>query len=853
MKAAVAQLMAAVLAAGAAASASASAQAARPQTTGGLTAEVFANSVMRGTPICTTIVQNGFSAAPRALCPRAAGSARLVPGQYSIRLTGTLTAAAPATRWYRVAATVGPTAMVRLWVDDHRLVDAWDPAAARRSPPSPPPPPPPGYTVVPAANMPSNAGEFGGRGKVTGVKDNMAPCATACDSLRAEGCVGWVYASAAGTCYMRRPAPGKSCPGSIVHAPSYAVYARNASCVFPAGWEPAGYKPPPPHTDPDVPETPGLSSNVTLTSARPVFVRVDLRPMDAAEPVTLTLKWSSVPGATPVPVPAAALSPAVSDEQQKRRALQEQAATGWNHWQRSSQLAVQALPQQFGVQLSVQQPAGGAAYSGALPQPRSRQVKMGPHAYDGSYSHISFVPFPDPADPCLKGGQEPCRGANVTVETAHVPPAVAAKSTSTAAAAPSDCVLVASCSGACAGLSLRVDAAAFWGASVNVSRGNRGGGDAARTLTMTSGDLGSVVVSVAGGSVSAGAQCGSRPCLSVPLDGGGAIAVTLSFQGAPLSVAAAAAAVGRQRGRTLAALAAGAARAKGLAEAYAAMSTVIAWNVNFDPRVAVTAPVSRTFEAGFDFIFFDWDMYFLSLMAGTSPAAEDPGAWGVAVSNLIEVTQTRSVYGHVMNKRAASGSTTSDTNDRTEPLVGSAVVLRMLEDAKGTARESTMLWVARLLFPTLLGWNQWAWNLRRYNVGADAPHGGLLVLGNDVGHLPCEGGTVYEPSACGSRGGAILESGMDNSPMYYNAFNNTVADYDADAGRIQLYDVQMSALFVSESLALQQLASVADQAALDPLIPPRPRVLALTYKTAMPLYIPGHAFRYRDGFRAGDV
>ena len=29
---------------------------------------------------------------------------------------------------------------------------------------------------------------------------------------------------------------------------------------------------------------------------------------------------------------------------------------------------------------------------------------------------------------------------------------------------------------------------------------------------------------------------------------------------------------------------------------------------NFDPRVAVTCPVSRTFESAYDFIFFDWDM-----------------------------------------------------------------------------------------------------------------------------------------------------------------------------------------------------------------------------------------------------
>ena len=36
-------------------------------------------------------------------------------------------------------------------------------------------------------------------------------------------------------------------------------------------------------------------------------------------------------------------------------------------------------------------------------------------------------------------------------------------------------------------------------------------------------------------------------------------------------------------------------------------------------------------------------MYFLSLMSGTQPAAEDDAAWNMAVSNLIEVTQ---IAGH---------------------------------------------------------------------------------------------------------------------------------------------------------------------------------------------------------------
>ena len=106
-------------------------------------------------------------------------------------------------------------------------------------------------------------------------------------------------------------------------------------------------------------------------------------------------------------------------------------------------------------------------------------------------------------------------------------------------------------------------------------------------------------------------------------------------------------------------------------------------------------------------------------------------------------------------------------------------------------------------------------------MGKDAPHGGLLVLGADSDTLPCEGGTVTSPSRCAgggaggnsAKGAAILESGMDNSPMYYNAFADQPASYDNVSYRLQLYDVQQSALFVSESQALQALAVIDGGAA----------------------------------------
>ena len=152
-------------------------------------------------------------------------------------------------------------------------------------------------------------------------------------------------------------------------------------------------------------------------------------------------------------------------------------------------------------------------------------------------------------------------------------------------------------------------------------------------------------------------------------------------------------------------------------------------------------------------------MFFLSLMAGTRPAAAFPSAFDIALSNLIEVTQTRSAYGFIMNKRAAAGSASSDANDRSEPLVGAMVLQRMWQDSTGQRRQK-LQWIAELLFPTLFQWNQWAWTERRF--GVDRPDGGLLVLGSDD-NLPCEGSTVGLNSSrqhCASKQSAILESGM---------------------------------------------------------------------------------------------
>ena len=148
-----------------------------------------------------------------------------------------------------------------------------------------------------------------------------------------------------------------------------------------------------------------------------------------------------------------------------------------------------------------------------------------------------------------------------------------------------------------------VQAQAYWGAAAVITAH-----PANNTLTLQSGDLGSVTVSVSGGVVSVDPESRSVAITARFASPGLPLVVSLSFTGTVHSDAAALRAVALQRAAAEENLAAGGRRSGGLSEAYDAMATVIAWNVNYDPRVAVTCPVSRTFESNYDFIFFDWDM-----------------------------------------------------------------------------------------------------------------------------------------------------------------------------------------------------------------------------------------------------
>lgn len=338
------------------------------------------------------------------------------------------------------------------------------------------------------------------------------------------------------------------------------------------------------------------------------------------------------------------------------------------------------LPQQVGIDLGVLNYKTGAEYRHGLLQPQFHNapvVRMGHHAYDGSFSSISFANS----------------NVNFTVESAIE---------KSASALGTDNVVAVSTNASAAdatNLAVVVHPSAFWGAAANITFVDA---DPPR-LELDSGELGVVSITFSHPASPLNQKDPTALVFNVTTEAPLVLWFTFEAAKADPDYAVASKVIEVQRAVVIADIQAAATLSKSSFDVSDAMASAIAWNVNFDPRVAVTAPVSRTFEAGFDFIFFDvsrstgcstepcwlfslpstesgtltshyphasqWDMFFLSLMASSMPAANNPHAFAIGVSNLIEVAQTRSAYGQVMNKRAASGSSTSDTNDRTEPYV----------------------------------------------------------------------------------------------------------------------------------------------------------------------------------------
>ncbi len=209
-----------------------------------------------------------------------------------------------------------------------------------------------------------------------------------------------------------------------------------------------------------------------------------------------------------------------------------------------------------------------------------------------------------------------------------------------------------------------------------------------------------------------------------------------------------------------------------LAEVYDAMQTCLAWNTICDPlHGRVVSPVSRVWNLGWNgYVLFCWDTYFAGLMAGLDNRE-------LAYANAVEITREMTGRGFVPN--FASGSRGS-SEDRSQPPVGSRTVLQLY-------RRWGDRWLLDEVFDDLLRWNRW-WADSRMT-------GRWLGWGSNAytGRLgQREGGTLKD---------AILESGLDNSPMYDHA------SFDPDAEAMQMADAGLNGLYVMDCRALAEIAA----------------------------------------------
>ncbi len=211
-----------------------------------------------------------------------------------------------------------------------------------------------------------------------------------------------------------------------------------------------------------------------------------------------------------------------------------------------------------------------------------------------------------------------------------------------------------------------------------------------------------------------------------------------------------------------------------------AIETTLGWDTIFEPeRGRVVSPVSRIWSVQWGgYVIFDWDTFFAATMASV-------GDRDLAYADTIETLRTSTAEGFVPNY-ARAGNWKSF--DRSEPPVGSITVLGLYEKYHD-------LWFLEDAYPALLKWNEWWPKHRQID--------GYLAWGSDGQNPP---GNLDDGSR-GTRAGAILESGLDNSPMYDDAV------YEPKLHVLEFADVGLMSMYIADCDALANIADALHKSA----------------------------------------
>ncbi|MGC2658200.1 MAG: trehalase family glycosidase [Bryobacteraceae bacterium] len=211
-----------------------------------------------------------------------------------------------------------------------------------------------------------------------------------------------------------------------------------------------------------------------------------------------------------------------------------------------------------------------------------------------------------------------------------------------------------------------------------------------------------------------------------------------------------------------------------------AIETTLGWDTIYEPtKRRVISPVSRIWSIGRGgYVLFDWDTFFAATLAAI-------GSRDLAYANAIEILRESTPQGFVPNVARTGGW---KSFDRSEPPVGAITVL-------GLYRKFNERWFLEDTFDPLLRWNRW-WSEHRDIQG-------YLTWGSDGENQP---GNADDHSK-GTRQGAILESGLDNSPMYDSA------TYDPQSRLLEFADVGLMSLYIADCEALAEIAAALGKTA----------------------------------------
>jgi hypothetical protein len=211
-----------------------------------------------------------------------------------------------------------------------------------------------------------------------------------------------------------------------------------------------------------------------------------------------------------------------------------------------------------------------------------------------------------------------------------------------------------------------------------------------------------------------------------------------------------------------------------------AIETTLGWDTIYEPeKQRVVSPVSRLWSVGWGgYVLFDWDTFFAATLASV-------GDRDLAYANAIEILRESTAEGFVPNYARPDGW---KSFDRSEPPVGAITVL-------GLYNKYHDRWLLEDTFQPLLTWNLWWANHREIQ--------GYMTWGSDRGNPPGD----LDDNARGTRGGAILESGLDNSPMY------DAATYNAQSHLLEFADVGLMSMYIADCNALATIADTLQKPA----------------------------------------